>query len=105
VGNAGLLMPAGRDGPAFLVFKNYDCAYSYNGADSYALAISILSDRLKGRPGIQTRGRRTIRLSRGPSAASSSRSSRPAATMSASRTDASARRPATPSRRSSASSA
>jgi membrane-bound lytic murein transglycosylase B len=54
VGNAGLLMPAGRDGPAFLVFKNYDCAYSYNGADSYALAISILSDRLKGRPGIQT---------------------------------------------------
>jgi lytic murein transglycosylase len=53
-GNAGLLMPAGRDGPAFLVFKNYDCAYSYNGADSYALAISMLSDRLKGRPGIQT---------------------------------------------------
>lgn len=53
-GNAGLLMPAGRDGPAFLVFKNYDCAYSYNGADSYALAISILSDRLKGRAGIQT---------------------------------------------------
>ncbi len=53
-GNAGLLMPAGRNGPAFLVFKNYDCAYSYNGADSYALAISMLSDRLKGRPGIQT---------------------------------------------------
>jgi lytic murein transglycosylase len=52
-GNAGLLMPAGRDGPAFLVFKNYDCAYSYNGADSYALAISLLSDRLKGRSGIQ----------------------------------------------------
>ena len=52
-GQAGLLMPAGRDGPAFLVFKNYDCAYSYNGADSYALAISLLSDRLRGRPGIQ----------------------------------------------------
>ncbi len=53
-GNAGLLMPAGRNGPAFLVFKNYDAAYSYNGADSYALAISLLSDRLKGRPGIRT---------------------------------------------------
>ena len=52
-GAAGLLMPAGRDGPAFLVFKNYDAAYSYNGADSYALAISILSDRLRGRQGIQ----------------------------------------------------
>src|SRR4051794_18009033 len=29
---AGLLMPAGRNGPAFLVFKNYEAAYSYNGA-------------------------------------------------------------------------
>lgn len=52
-GNAGLLMPAGRNGPAFLVFKNYDAAFSYNGADSYALAISLLSDRLRGRPGVQ----------------------------------------------------
>ncbi|MBN9455972.1 MAG: lytic murein transglycosylase [Bosea sp.] len=54
-GNAGLLMPAGRNGPAFLVFKNYDAAYSYNGADSYALAISLLSDRLRGKPGVQGR--------------------------------------------------
>ncbi len=53
-GNAGLLLPAGANGPAFLVFKNYDAAYSYNGADSYALAISILSDRLRGKAGIQT---------------------------------------------------
>jgi lytic murein transglycosylase len=52
-GSAGLLLPAGRDGPAFLVFKNYDAAYSYNGADSYALAISVLSDKLRGRPGVQ----------------------------------------------------
>jgi lytic murein transglycosylase len=52
-GNAGLLMPAGRNGPAFLVFKNYDAAYSYNGADSYALAISLLSDRLRGKAGVQ----------------------------------------------------
>lgn len=52
-GNAGLLMPAGANGPGFLVFKNYDAAYSYNGADSYALAISLLSDRLKGRPGVR----------------------------------------------------
>jgi lytic murein transglycosylase len=52
-GEAGLLMPAGANGPAFLVFKNYDAAYSYNGADSYALAISILSDRLRGQPGVK----------------------------------------------------
>ncbi|MBM3607073.1 MAG: lytic murein transglycosylase [Alphaproteobacteria bacterium] len=52
-GAAGLLMPAGANGAAFLVFKNYDAAFSYNGADSYALAISLLSDRLRGRPGVQ----------------------------------------------------
>ena len=53
-GAAGLLLPAGANGPGFLIFKNYDAAYSYNGADSYALAISLLSDRLKGRSGVQT---------------------------------------------------
>jgi lytic murein transglycosylase len=50
--SAGLVYPA-KGGPAWIVFKNYDAAFSYNGADSYALAISILSDRLKGRPGVQ----------------------------------------------------
>lgn len=50
---AGLLLPAGRNGPAFLVTKNFDAAYAYNAAESYALAISVLSDRLRGRPGIQ----------------------------------------------------
>jgi lytic murein transglycosylase len=50
---AGLLLPAGRDGPAFLVTKNFDAAYAYNAAESYALAISVLSDRLRGRPGIR----------------------------------------------------
>lgn len=54
-GNAGLLRPAGASGPAFLVFRNYDAAYSYNGADSYALAISLLSDRIAGRSsGVRT---------------------------------------------------
>ena len=52
-GEAGLLLPAGPDGPAFLVFKNYDAVYAYNAADSYTLAISILSDRLRGSDGIQ----------------------------------------------------
>ena len=52
-GSAGLLLPAGANGPAFLVFRNYDAAFSYNGADSYALAISLLSDRLRGRPGVR----------------------------------------------------
>lgn len=54
-GTAGLLLPAGRNGPAFLVFRNYSAIYSYNGANSYALAISLLSDQLRGRGGIKGR--------------------------------------------------
>lgn len=53
-GTGALLLPAGRNGPAFLVTRNFDAIYSYNAAESYALAISVLSDRLRGRPGIQT---------------------------------------------------
>ena len=49
----GLLLPAGANGPAFLVTHNFDVIFSYNAAESYALAISILSERLAGRPGIQ----------------------------------------------------
>jgi lytic murein transglycosylase len=47
-GPAALLLPAGANGPAFLVFKNFDAIYSYNAAESYALAIAHLSDRLRG---------------------------------------------------------
>lgn len=46
---AGLMMPAGANGPAFLVFKNFDAIYGYNAAESYALAIAHLSDRLQGK--------------------------------------------------------
>jgi lytic murein transglycosylase len=51
---AGLLLPAGKNGPAFLVTKNFDALYSYNAAESYGLAIALLSERLRGNPGIQT---------------------------------------------------
>ena len=53
-GRAGLILPAGPKGPAFLVFGNFDALYSYNNAESYALAISHLSDRLRGRPALAT---------------------------------------------------
>ena len=52
-GPVGILLPAGSDGPAFLVTKNFDALYSYNAAESYGLAIAVLSDRLRGRAGIQ----------------------------------------------------
>lgn len=45
---AAVLLPAGATGPAFLVFRNFDAIYSYNAAESYALAIATLSDRLRG---------------------------------------------------------
>ena len=49
--SAGLMAPAGTNGPVFLVFKNFDAIYSYNAAESYALAIAHLSDRLQGQGG------------------------------------------------------
>ena len=51
---AALLLPAGPRGPAFLVFRNYDAIYSYNAAESYALAIATLADRLRGGGGLAT---------------------------------------------------
>jgi lytic murein transglycosylase len=53
-GQAGLLLPAGADGPAFLVTHNFDVIYSYNAAESYTLAIAILAQRLAGGRGIVT---------------------------------------------------
>lgn len=45
---AGLLLPAGAKGPAFLVMRNFDAFYSYNAAESYGLAIAHLADRIGG---------------------------------------------------------
>src|ERR1700734_1824601 len=53
-GDAGLLIPAGRDGPAFLVTRNFDVVFTYNAAESYTLAPCILADRLGGGRGIVT---------------------------------------------------
>ena len=51
---AGLILPAGPNGPGFLVFRNFDAIYAYNRAESYALAISHLADRLAGYPALRT---------------------------------------------------
>jgi lytic murein transglycosylase len=53
-GDAGLLIPAGRQGPAFLVTRNFDVVFSYNAAESYTLAACVLADRLGGGGGIVT---------------------------------------------------
>ncbi|MBQ6656512.1 MAG: lytic murein transglycosylase [Ottowia sp.] len=46
---AGLLLPAGPGGPAFLVGRNFDAIYSYNASENYALAIAHLSDLARSR--------------------------------------------------------
>ncbi|MBN8464069.1 MAG: peptidoglycan-binding protein, partial [Dechloromonas sp.] len=51
---AGLLLPAGARGPAFLVTRNFDVIYGYNAAESYGLAIAHLADRLRGGPPFAT---------------------------------------------------
>ncbi|MEJ1097403.1 MULTISPECIES: lytic murein transglycosylase [unclassified Pseudoxanthomonas] len=49
---SAVLLPTGVAGPAFLVFRNYDAIYAYNASESYALAIVLLSNRLRGGGGI-----------------------------------------------------
>lgn len=43
-----LLMPAGRDGPAFIATKNFYVLKSYNESDLYALFIGHGADRIAG---------------------------------------------------------
>ncbi len=49
-----ILLPAGPRGPAFIVTRNFDVIYGYNAAESYALAIAHLADRLRGGPPFAT---------------------------------------------------
>lgn len=45
---AFLLVPAGVQGPGFLMLPNFRAIMRYNPAEAYALAIGHLSDRLRG---------------------------------------------------------
>jgi membrane-bound lytic murein transglycosylase B len=47
-GKGSVFLPAGSDGPAFIVFKNFKVIKRYNNANSYAMAVGHLADRLKG---------------------------------------------------------
>ncbi len=46
---AAVIVPAGALGPAFLVFNNFRSILRYNNAVPYALAVSYLAKRLKGK--------------------------------------------------------
>lgn len=47
-----VLAPAGAGGPVFAVGDNFQTIRRYNNATSYALGVSLLSDRLRGEPGL-----------------------------------------------------
>ena len=51
-GSAGakswVVLPAGADGPAFLVTENFRAILRYNASTAYALAVGHLADRIRG---------------------------------------------------------
>ena len=51
-GFASILLPAGAQGAAFMVFGNFKVIERYNTADSYVIAVGHLADRLRGLPAI-----------------------------------------------------
>ena len=51
--SAAIVIPAGANGPAFLVGANFRAILRYNNATSYALAVATLGDAIAGREGIQ----------------------------------------------------
>jgi membrane-bound lytic murein transglycosylase B len=52
-GTASLITPTGAQGPAFLVFKNYDVISQYNNAQAYIIGVGHLGDRIQGMAPLQ----------------------------------------------------
>ncbi|ARE40084.1 Membrane-bound lytic murein transglycosylase B precursor [Rhodovulum sp. P5] len=64
-GRASILLPAGAEGAAFMIFDNFAVIERYNTADAYVIGVGHLSDRIAGGPAIQAswpRGDRALRL-------------------------------------------
>ncbi len=53
-GQAAILLPAGGQGVALMIFDNFRVIEAYNGADAYVIGIGHLSDRLAGRAPFQS---------------------------------------------------
>ena len=51
--DGAVFLPAGARGPAFLVGANFRTLLRYNNSTSYALAVSLLAQRIAGGPGVQ----------------------------------------------------
>lgn len=46
---AAIILPAGAQGPAFIVYPNFFAIMKYNNSTSYSLAVSLLSDGFNGK--------------------------------------------------------
>ena len=51
-GPASILLPAGGQGAAFMIFQNFAVIERYNAADAYVIGVGHLSDRIAGKPAI-----------------------------------------------------
>lgn len=51
-GAASILLPAGAQGAAFMIFDNFEVLESYNTADAYVIGVGHLGDRILGGPAI-----------------------------------------------------
>ena len=54
-GSASILLPAGAEGAAFMIFKNFSVIERYNAADAYVIGVGHLSDRIAGQRAIQAK--------------------------------------------------
>jgi membrane-bound lytic murein transglycosylase B len=52
-GLASILLPAGHQGAAFMIFGNFHVIERYNTADAYVIAVGNLADRIAGGPPIR----------------------------------------------------
>ncbi len=64
-GRASILLPAGAQGAALMIFDNFHVIEKYNTADAYVIGVGHLADRITGGPAIQAswpRGDRPLRF-------------------------------------------
>lgn len=52
-GRASILLPAGLNGPAFMIFDNFAVIERYNKSTAYVMGVGHLADRIVGGPEIQ----------------------------------------------------
>ncbi len=65
-GRASILLPAGSQGAAFMIFNNFHVIERYNTADAYVIGVGHLSDRIAGGPALRAqwpRDDRNLRFS------------------------------------------